>query len=147
MANISNLSNWGSTFINFQGRKQGKSCFQLECQTNVKPLEYGVWSSVWKWKFAISVERVPDLEKEPKIRKSKLSCLIPRQKMKHFKLQTCITQKARQSKDWFFYTNFRSIKDLHFVKGSCGLAFWVTRFLLYFPIVQWQYIASPVAPV
>ena len=27
----------------------------------MKPLKYGVWSSVWKWKFATSVETFPDL--------------------------------------------------------------------------------------
>ena len=39
------------------------SCFQLQCwcQTDVKPLKYGVWSSVQKWKFATSVETFPDL--------------------------------------------------------------------------------------
>ena len=50
-----------------------------------------------------------------------------------------VTQKPRPSEAWFFYKSF--------TKACDGLAFWVTRFLLYFLIVQWAHAASSIVPV
>ena len=63
----------GSPFINSQGMKQGRRCWRLKhlSQTEEKPCKSGVWSDVWRGKFATSFETLADLISEGLLKANK----------------------------------------------------------------------------